>query len=216
MKKIIMILLVFAGVCCFAEDKAGDNSSSSEPLEIPESLDTSNVEHMRILAKANPTRFEAHLMLATALVASGNFEESLEEFRQVDKLSSRITDRNALIKYQYEDLYALVLFVTAERRLNRDVDNLYTMRMLQQVLGMDNTKLKEKKLLSRCYMYLAQLYFKRGSYGNAAKTAEAGIDIADDEDNSDNEKVMKKLLSDAKDELKKKEKAEKLEKKKSE
>src|SRR5690349_5542861 len=76
---------------------------------VPESFNTSNVEECRRLARANPDRFESHLLLATALGRAGHFDEAVEEFRNVDQLSSKVNDREVLATAPYEDIYAFAL-----------------------------------------------------------------------------------------------------------
>src|SRR5829696_8996657 len=50
---------------------------------VPESFEASNIEECRRLVKANPNRFEPHLVLATALTQIGP-EEAVAEFRIAD------------------------------------------------------------------------------------------------------------------------------------
>ena len=48
-------------------------------------------------AKANPTRFEAHLRLALALAEASRFEEAIVEFRETDHLAADVRDTGCLL-----------------------------------------------------------------------------------------------------------------------
>jgi hypothetical protein len=188
-------MILLAGMCVSCaiakpspSDIPHDLVCTNRFFAVPESVDMSNVDQARMLVKANPNRFEAHLMLASALLANKRIEDCIREFKVVDELSSRVKDQAVLAGLQYEDIYAFALFVAAERRLKEDVNDLYTLRMFRQVIGMDHSKLEEKGLLPRCYMYIATLYVTRGAYDSAIRSAMAGRVIA--EEKEDTESIM--------------------------
>jgi tetratricopeptide (TPR) repeat protein len=165
---------------------------------VPESFDTANLEECRLLVKANPNRFEAHLTLATALIQTGRLDEAIDEFRTVDELSSKVKDRDVLASLPYEDIYAFTLAAAADKRFKQNVNDLYTLRMLQQVIGMDVSELREKKRLAQCYMMLGTLYLKRGLYDKAIETATIGIKTAQAEDHPDFVPLFEEIAAKAK------------------
>jgi len=164
---------------------------------LPESFDVSSVQQAQLLVKANPRRFEAHLILASALLSNKQIEESLHEFKTVDNLASHITDSAVLAGLQYEDLYAFALFIAAEQRFKKAQNELYTLRMLQQVIGMDHSKLEKMGLLSRCYLYISTLYVKRGAYDSAIRNAEIGRNIAKDSNDTENTQLFDSIITTA-------------------
>ena len=166
---------------------------------VSESYDPSNLDQAHMLVKANPDRFEAHLTLASALLANKRIDDAIREFKVVDELASQVRDPAVLSGLQYEDLYAFALFVAAERRLKTDANDLYTLRMLQQVIGMDHSKLEEKGLLPRCYVYISTLYVKRGAYDSAIRTAEVGQRIAEQHRDSDSVGLLQQIVTKAKE-----------------
>src|SRR5688572_29458777 len=127
---------------------------------VPESFQTTNVEECRRLVKANPNRFEPHLVLATALTQIGP-EEAVEEFRIADELSSKVKDREVLASLPYEDIYAFALCAAADKRLKQNTNDLSALRMLQQAIGMDLSELRKNKRLAQCYMMMGVLYLQR-------------------------------------------------------
>jgi tetratricopeptide (TPR) repeat protein len=165
---------------------------------VPEAFDISNVEKCRLLIKANPNRFESHLMLASAFVHAGRLEDAIEEFRTVDELSSKVKDREVLASLPYEGYYAFALAAAADKRYKQDVNDLYTLRMLQQVIGMDLSDLREKKRLAQCYMMLGSLYLKRGLYDQAIEVATTGIKTAQVENHADFVPVFEEIMTKAK------------------
>jgi hypothetical protein len=164
---------------------------------VPESVDPLNLDEARLLVKANPDRFESHLMLSGALIKAGHLQEALNEFRTVDELASKVRDEAVLAGLEYDGMYAFTLFAVAEQRIKKDFNDLYTLRMLQQAIGMDHGKLQQEGLLSRCYLYAATICLKRGSYDAALHVAEVGKSIAKDEGNKDNEKLAQEVISKA-------------------
>jgi tetratricopeptide (TPR) repeat protein len=154
-------------------------------FELPESFDKSNVEKCRLLVKANPNRFEPHVQLAAALGRAGSLEEAVEEFRAVDELSSKVSDREVLSRASYEDIYAFTLFAAAQKRFKQRANELYTMRMLQQAIAMAPSALREKKHLAQCYAMLGGIYLNRGLYDKAIEVSETGIKTATLEGHAD-------------------------------
>ena len=204
MKYIGMVL--FASLCVSCASTApkpppipSEYVCTNRFFAVPESFDPSNLEQAHMLVKANPDRFEAHLTLASALVANNRIEDAIREFKMVDELASQVEDQAVLAGLQYEDLYAFALFVAAERRFKKNVNDLYTLRMLQQVIGMDLSKLKEKGLLPRCYVYTSTLYIKRGSYESAIRAAEAGQRIAKECGDSDSVGLLQQIVTKARE-----------------
>lgn len=166
---------------------------------VPESIDPLNLDQARLLVKANPDRFESHLMLAGALIKTGRLQAALDEFKAVDELASKVHDPAVLSGLEYDGMYAFTIFAVAEQRIKKDFNDLYTLRMLQQAIGMDHGKLQQERLLSRCYLYAATLYLKRASYDAALHAAEIGKGIAKDEGNADNEKLLEEIILKASD-----------------
>jgi lipopolysaccharide biosynthesis regulator YciM len=165
---------------------------------VPDSFEASNLEECRLLVKANPNRFEAHLTLASALAQTGRLEEAVEEFRTVDELSSKVKDREVLESLPYEDFYAFTLFGAADKRYKQNANDLYTLRMLQQVIGMDVSELREKKRLAQCHLMLGALYLKRGLYDRAIEVATTGIRTAQIEEHVDFVPVFEEIVAKAK------------------
>jgi tetratricopeptide (TPR) repeat protein len=159
--------------------------STARPFELPDSFETTNEAQCRLLVEANPSRFEARLVLAMALSRTGKIEEALDEFKRVDELASQEHDRDILAGLPYDDVYAFALVIAADRRFKKRVDDLLALRMLQQAIGMDTSKLSEMRRLSQCYMMLSALYLKRGLYDQAIESATKGIEIAKKEDHAD-------------------------------
>ena len=149
---------------------------------VPESFDFRSVEEARLLTRANPERFEAHMVLAEALAWNGQYEEAIEEFKATDRLTSQVKDQSVLSGLQYERTYVFKLFAVAWQRYEKDPNDIRTLRMFQQVLGMDLSALKERKRLSQLYAAIATLYARFGSYDSALRFAESGKGVAIDED----------------------------------
>ena len=109
----ISFITIIASVSVLAADSTSPDLReyicTDRFFAVPDSLDASSIEKCRLLVRANPIRFEAHLVLATALAKVGP-EEALEEFRIAEELSSKIKDRDVLASVPYEDIYAFVLF----------------------------------------------------------------------------------------------------------
>ena len=160
---------------------------------VPESVDPSNLDEARLLVKANPDRFESHLILASALIKTGGLQEALDEFKVVDELATKVHDPAVLSGLEYDGVYAFTLFAVAEQRIKKDFNDLYTLRMLQQVIGMDYGILQQKRLLSRCYLYIAIINIKRGSYDAALHAVEIGKNTAQAEGNAENEKLLEEI-----------------------
>ena len=166
---------------------------------VPESFKSSNVEECRRLVKANPNRFESHLILATALAGAGQLEEAVEEFRTVDEFASKVNDREVLATVPYEDIYAFALAAAADKRYKQRVNDLHTLRMLQQAMGMDVSELREKKRLAQCYLMMGALYLKRGLYDQAMEVATTGIKTAQAEHHADFIPLFEEIMSKAKE-----------------
>ncbi|MDD5706205.1 MAG: hypothetical protein PHR35_09785 [Kiritimatiellae bacterium] len=166
---------------------------------VPESVNPLDLDQAKLLVTANPDRFESHLMLAGALIKTGRLQTALDEFRTVDELASEVHDPVVLSGLEYESMYAFVLFAVAEQRIKKDFNDLYTLRMLQQAIGMDHGKLHQEQLLSRCYLYAATTYLKRGAYDAAVHAAETGKGIAKDEGNAGNERLLGEIIVKASD-----------------
>ena len=199
---ILFITIIATSMVSAADSKLLDLREyvcTNRSFAVPESFDTANLDECRLLVKANPNRFEAHLTLASALVQTGRLEEAIEEFRTVDELSSKVKDREVLASLPYEDIYAFTLFAAADKRLKQNVNDLYTLRMLQQAIGMDVSELREKKRLAQCYMMLATLYLKRGLYDKAIEASTIGITTAKVEDHADFFPVFEEIIARAKE-----------------
>jgi tetratricopeptide (TPR) repeat protein len=196
------IAIMAAGVA-LAADSASPNLRdyvcTNRFFEVPESFDTSDVEKCRLLVKANPNRFEPHLLLATAFVQVGRLEEAVEEFRTVDQLSSQVKDREVLASLPYEDFYAFALCAAADKCLKQNTNDLHALRMLQQAIGMDVSALRERKRLAQCYMMMGSLYLKRGLYDRAIEVATAGIKTAQVENHADFVPVFEEIIAKAKE-----------------
>jgi hypothetical protein len=117
----------------------------------------------------------------------------------VDELSSKVKDREVLASLPYEDIYAFVLFAVADKRLKQNTNDLHALRMLQQVIGMDVSELREKKRLAQCYLMLGTLYLKRGLYDKAIEVAMTGIKTAQVEDRADFVPVFEEIMAKAKE-----------------
>ena len=198
----ISFITIIASALVFAGDGASPDLReyvcTNRFFAVPESFNTSNVEECRRLVKANPDRFESHLLLATALSGAGQLEEAVEEFRTVDQLSSKVNDREVLATAQYEDIYAFVLAAAADKRYKQRVSDLYTLRMLQQAIAMDASALREKKRLGQAYLMMGSLYLKRGLYDKAIEVATIGIKTAELEDHADFVPVFEEIIAKAK------------------
>ncbi len=167
-------------------------------FSMPESVNINDINDVLLLVKANPDRYEPHIMLAIALVANHKIEPAINEFEIVDRLAAKVSDHEVLARLTYEDYYAMVLFIAAEQRLAKEPDGLKSLRMFQQVLGMDNSLLREKKILSRCYLYVAIISLTRGSYDSAIRAAEDGWRIAIEEDDTESMGLLEKVRDRAK------------------
>jgi lipopolysaccharide biosynthesis regulator YciM len=196
------IVIMAAGVALAADSASPDLREyvcTNRFFAVPESFDTSDVEKCRLLVKANPNRFEPHLLLATAFAQVGRVEEAVEEFRTVDELSSKVKDREVLASLPYEDFYAFALFAAADKRLKQNTNDLYALRMLQQAVGMDVSALREKKRLAQCYMTMGALYLKRGLNDRAIEVATSGIKTAQVENHADFVPVFEEIIAKAKE-----------------
>jgi len=198
--KISFIAVIAAGTACAADSTSPDLREyvcTNRFFAVPESFDTSNIEKCRLLVKANPNRFEPHLVLATALAQVGP-EEAVEEFRIVDELSSKVKDREVLASLPYEDVYAFALFVAADKRFQQNTNDVATLRMLQQAMGMDLSELRKNKRLTQCYGMFGTLYLKRGLYDKTIEVATTGITTARVEDHADFVPVFEEMMARAK------------------
>jgi tetratricopeptide (TPR) repeat protein len=204
--KVGLTILAFGWLACFPVFAAEGTSaklqkyiSTARPFELPASFDTTDEEQCKLLVEANPKRFEARIVLAMVLSRNDKIDEALDEFRRADEFASREVDRDILAALPYEDVYALVLFAAAHRRFNARTDELSALRMLQQAVGMDTSKLSEKKRLAQCYMMMAGLYLKRGLYDRAIESATKGIEIAKVEGHTDFIPVLDEIKVKAKE-----------------
>ena len=201
--KMITIVLMLTICTAFAETTPTESPINSDYVctnrffSVPESFDLLNVEQAQELVRANSARFESHLILAGALIKNGQMERALDQFKLVDELASKVKDPQILAGLEYEGLYAFTLFVAAERRLKQDINDLYTLRMLQQVLGMDHSKLEQEGLLPRCYLYVSTLYVKRGAYRAAIHTSELGKRIAEEKKDAESVRLFDTILKKA-------------------
>lgn len=198
------IAIIAAGLALAADSTSLDLREyvcTNRYFAVPESFDAinPNLEESRRLVKANPDRFEAHLILAGAFIRAGRMEDAIEEFRTVDELSSKVKDREVLASLPYEDIYAFTLFAVADKRLKQNTNDVHALRMLQQVIGMDVSDLREKKRLAQCYMMMGMLYLKRGLYDKAIEVARTGIETAKIEDHADFVPVFEEIMAKAKD-----------------
>ena len=112
------------------------------------------------------------------------------EFEIVDALSAHVTDASVLAGLDYEASYALMLFAHALQQANTRTNDVQTLRMMQQVAGMDTSMLKKEKWLSRCYLVMASIYLKRGSLDAALHAAQVGKQMARDEANEENQRLF--------------------------
>lgn len=172
--------------------------STARPFELPASFDTTNEEECKLLVEANPRRFEPHLVLAMALSRNGKFDEALDEFRRADEYASREADREILAALPYEDVYAFTLFAAADQRFKARTDELRALRMLQQAVAMDTSKLREMKRLAQCYMMIAGIYLKRGLYDSAIEAATKGAEVAKGEGRDNFIPVLDEIKAQAK------------------
>jgi tetratricopeptide (TPR) repeat protein len=200
---ILFITIIATGMAFAADNTPPDLReyvSTNRFFAVPESFEPSNpnLEECRRMVNANPNRFEPHLLLATAFARAGRFEEAVEEFRRVDELSSHVKDREVLASLPYEDIYAFVLFGAADKRLKQNTNDVSTLRMLQQAIGMDVSELRKNKRLAQCYMMLGTLYLKRGLYDKAIEVSTAGITTAKVEDHADFISVFEEIIAKAK------------------
>jgi tetratricopeptide (TPR) repeat protein len=201
---ILFITIITTGMACAADSTSPDLRdyvSTNRFFAVPESFDPSNpnLEECRRMVKANPNRFEPHLLLATAFARADRLEEAIEEFRTVDELSSKVKDREVLASLPYEDFYAFALVAAADKRLKQNTNDVSTLRMLQQAIGMDLSELRKNKRLAQCYMMLGTLYLKRGLYDKAIEAATAGIKTAQVEDHADFVPVFEEIMAKAKE-----------------
>ena len=199
------IMLIFVVSVCFSSASTTPAVLQIDPdyvctnrfFAMPESFDLSKLDQAHMLVTANPKRFEAHLMLATSFLMNKRFEDALHEFEVLDELASQVTDVGVLAGLQYEDVYAFTLFVAAERQLKKDGNDLHTLRMFQRIVGMDNSKLEEKGLLSRCYMYISTLQMTRGAYDASIHNAKIGQRIAKQRNETGNIQLFDDILNKA-------------------
>jgi tetratricopeptide (TPR) repeat protein len=197
---ISFITIVATSMACAADSTSPDLReyvSTNRFFAVPEDFDPSrpNLEECRRMVKANPNRFEPHLLLATALIQAGRMEEAVAEFRTVDELSARVKDREVLASLPYEDIYAFTLVAVADKRLKENTNDLSTLRLLQQAIGMDVSELRKNKRLAQCYMMLGTLYLKRGLYDKAIEVSETGIKTAKVEDQADFVPVFEEITA---------------------
>jgi tetratricopeptide (TPR) repeat protein len=136
-------------------------------------------------------------LLATAFIHVGRMEEAAAEFRTVDELSAKVKDREVLASLPYEDIYAFALFAVADKWLKENTNDVSTLRMLQQAIGMDVSELRKNKRLAQCYMMLGTLYLKRGLYDKAIEVSETGINTAKIEDHGDFVSVFEEIMAKA-------------------
>jgi tetratricopeptide (TPR) repeat protein len=199
---ISLFTIIATGMACAADRTSPDLReyvSTNRFFGVPDAFDHSNpnVEECRRMVKANPNRFEPHLLLATAFIHVGRMEEAVAEFRTVDELSAKVKDREVLASLPYEDIYAFALFAVADKRLKENTNDVSTLRMLQQAIGMDVSELRKNKRLAQCYMMLGTLYLKRGLYDKAIEVSEMGMKTAKVEDHADFVPLFEEIMAKA-------------------
>lgn len=185
---VTMALTIFVGakIAAVAQTEAGtdvpdlQNYIYTNRLFPPPARHGDTVSEAEKFAKANPTRFEAHLRLALALAEASRFEEAVAEFRETDRLASEVKDTGVLSTLKYENVYCLCLFGVAQQKYEAKKDPIGVLRMMQQVIGMQKgvePATLDPNLIGRAYLIVSMVYMQRGSYDAALRCATEGQGI---------------------------------------
>lgn len=180
---VIAILTVLVLTACsftlagFAREKTDEElkkwKCNSKRFVLPESADPRNIDHARLAVKANPMRFEAHLMLAGCYAGRGEYANAVMAFDKTDKyiVGAPIEEQR---EYEYESIYSICLAALGTQRYADGRCDVHTLRLFQRALGMNIELLKEKKRLPRIYMFMADIYIRIGRMNRALEYAKKG------------------------------------------